>query len=224
MDDVSSSPIRLVIADDHPVVREGLRGMLTRAGMEVVGEAATGAEAVTLVARWQPDVVIMDIRMPEMDGLSAMAAIKRQSLPTSVIVLTGSTNLQQLVRSVVLGAAAYFLKGVSREELLAGVRTVASGKSLLSARDLRSVLDHVLKEDARTAPFAVGQMGTLTQREREIIGLVVQGLTNKEIADILSVSAATVRAHVEHIIAKLGVTNRTQAAVWAVRAGIVTGG
>lgn len=223
MDEPSTQPITVIVADDHPVVREGLRSILTAAGIEVVGEATTGTEAVALVLQWRPDVVIMDIRMPEMDGLSAMAALKRQSSAASVIVLTGSTNLQQLVRSVVYGAAGYFLKGISPDELVSAVQTVAKGKSLLTVHDLRNVLDHVLKEDAKTAPFAVARMGTLTGREREIIGLMVQGLTNKQIGEVLSVSAATVRAHVEHIIAKLGVSNRTQAAVWAVRAGIVTG-
>lgn len=215
--------IRVLIADDHPVVREGLRSILAAAGMEVVGEAATGAEAVELSERLRPDVLILDIRMPEMDGLSAMAAMKRHSFQPNVIVLTGSTNLQHLIRSVIYGAAGYFLKGVSREELVQAVRTVAAGQSLLRVRDLHTVLQHILKEDARTAPFAVTKMSTLTAREREILGLVVQGLTNKQIGEVLSLSPATVRAHIEHVIEKLGVSNRTQAAVWAVRAGVTSG-
>jgi len=223
MSEVSTPSIRVLVADDHPVVREGLKSILTSAGIEVVGEATTGAQAVGMCEQMRPDVLIMDIRMPVMDGISAMAALKRQASPTSVIVLTASTNLQHLIRSVICGAAGYFLKGVSCEELIAAIRSVAAGESLLKVRDLHSVLDHILKEDARTAPFAVTKMSSLTPREREILGLVVQGLTNKQIGEVLSLSAATVRAHIEHIIAKLGVSNRTQAAVWEVRAGVTTG-
>lgn len=223
MDEAAARGVRVVIADGHPVVREGLRAMLGTADLQVVGEAGTGGQVVGLVERLRPDVVVMDVRLPELDGLSAMAALKRLPFTTAVIVLTASTNLQHLIRSVVCGAAGYYLKGVSREELVAGIRAVAGGQSLLKVRDLHGVVELLLQEDARTAPFAVTRMGTLTTREREILGLMVQGLTNRQIGEILSVSAATVRAHVEHIIAKLGVSNRTQAAVWAVRAGLTSG-
>ncbi len=215
-----ASAIKVVIADDHPVVRQGLRSILDADDIEVVGEAATGTEAVALVQELEPDVILMDIRMPDMDGLQAMAAMKRNSLKTSVIVLTTYNNMQYLVRSVIYGAAAYFLKGISRDELLAAIRAVADGKLLLKVHHLRGVVERLLKEDAKLAPPAVRKASVLTAREREVLGLIVQGLTNKQIADILCVSQATVKTHVEHIISKLGVSDRTQAAVWAVRSGI----
>ncbi len=216
----NAPPIKVLIADDHPVVRQGLRSLLDADGIRVVGEAATGTEAVALVQELEPDVVLMDIRMPDMDGLAAMAAMKRLSLKTSVIVLTTYNNMQYLVRSVIYGAAGYFLKGISRDELLAAIRAVGDGKLLLKVHHLRTVIERLIKEDAKLAPPAVRKTSVLTAREREVLGLIVQGLTNKQIAEVLCVSQATVKTHVEHIISKLGVSDRTQAAVWAVRSGI----
>jgi len=213
-------PTRVLIVDDHPVVREGLRSMLAADDVEVVGEAGSGSEALTLIRELTPHVVLMDIRMPDMDGFSAMAAMKRQSLSASVIVLTTYNNMQYLIRSVIHGAAGYFLKGISRQELLNAIRAVAAGESLLKVHHLRAVMDRLMKEDARTAPLAVTKMGALTPREREILGLIVQGLTNRQIGQILAVSPATIRTHVQNIMGKLGVSDRTQAAVWAVRSGI----
>jgi len=214
------SRIRVLLADDHPVVREGLRSMLQVGDIEVVGEAATGREAVALAEQLRPDVVLMDIRMPDTDGLAAMADLKKRSLRTSVIVLTTYTNLQYLVRSVVYGAAGYFVKGVSREELLAAVRAAAGGESLLKVRHLSAVVERLVAEGAKTAPHAVAQLDALSRREREVLSLVAQGLTNEQIAEVLGLSRATVKTHVEHIIGKLGVSDRTQAAVWAARAGL----
>jgi DNA-binding NarL/FixJ family response regulator len=210
----------VLIVDDHPVVREGLRSMLAADDVEVVGEAGSGSEALALVRELSPQVVLMDIRMPDMDGFSAMAAMKRQCLSTSVIVLTTYNNMQYVIRSVIYGAAGYFLKGVSRQDLLEAIRAVAAGESLLKLHHLRAVIDRLMTEDAKTAPLAVTKMGALTRREREILALIVQGLTNKQIGQILAVSPATIRTHVQNIMAKLGVSDRTQAAVWAVRAGI----
>ncbi len=212
--------IKVVIADDHPVVRQGLRSMLAADDIDVVGEAATGKEAVELVEQLQPDVVLMDIRMPDMDGLAAMAEMKKKNARAAVIVLTTYYNVRYLVRAVIYGAAAYFLKGISREELLGAIRAVHQGESLLKIPQLRAIVDRVLKEDSKLAPAAVKKMKSLTRREREILGLVVQGLTNKQIAELLCISQATVKTHVENIIEKLGVSDRTQAAVWAVRAGV----
>jgi len=210
----------VLLADDHPVVRQGLCSMLQAPGIEVVGEAATGSETVALVERLRPDVVLMDIRMPDMDGLAAMAELKKRAICTSVIVLTTYTNLQYLVRSVIYGAAGYFMKGVSRDELLTAVRAAAGGESLLKVRHLSAVVERLVAEGAKASPHAVAQLGTLSQREREVVSLVAQGLTNEQIAEVLGISRATVKTHVEHIIAKLGVSDRTQAAVWAVRAGL----
>ena len=216
-----ASPIRVLIADDHPALRLGLRSMLAADDIEVVGEAATGAEAVTLTQQLQPDIVLMDIRMPDMDGLAAMAALKRNCSGSAVIVLTTYNNMQYLVRSVICGAAGYFLKGISREELLTAIRAVRAGQSLLKVHHLNAVVERVLREDAKTAPAAATKTAGLSAREREVLGLIVQGLTNKQIADVLCVSRATIKTHVEKLIGKLGVSDRTQAAVWAVRSGIV---
>jgi DNA-binding NarL/FixJ family response regulator len=214
------SPIRVLIVDDHPVVREGLRSMLKSEDIEIVGEAATGAEALTLIRELEPQVVLMDVRMPDMDGFAAMAAMKRQCLTASVIVLTTYNNMQYLIRAVIYGAAGYFLKGASRKELLGAIRAVAVGESLLKVHHLRAVVEQLSKEDAKTAPVGVARLGALTTREREVLGLVVQGLTNRQIGQVLAVSPATIRTHVQNIIGKLGVSDRTQAAVWAVRSGI----
>lgn len=213
--------IKVLIADDHPVVRQGLRSMLAAEGIEIVGEAGTGSEALELIRKTEPDVVLMDIRMPDMDGLAAMRMMKQNSSNTSVIVLTTYNNVQYLVRSVIYGAAGYFLKGISRKELLAAIRAVATGESLLKPHHLRTVVQRLLKESSGTAPAASSKADALTPREKEVLSLIVQGLTNAQIARILFISPATVKRHVESIIKKLGVSDRTQAAVWAVRAGIV---
>ena len=155
-----------------------------------------------------------------MVALAAMGAMKRESPDTAVIVLTTFNNVQYLIRSVIYGAAGYFLKGISREQLLAAIRAVAAGESLLKPHHLRAVLQRLLKEDAKAAPPAVGKIEALTAREREVLGLIVQGLTNEQIARVLFISRATVKTHVESILKKLGVSDRTQAAVWAVRSGI----
>jgi DNA-binding NarL/FixJ family response regulator len=216
----SPMPIKVLITDDHPVVRQGLRSMLATDDIEIVGEAASGSEAVAMTEQLTPDVVLMDIRMPDMDGLAAMAEMKKHNARAAVIVLTTYHNVRYLVRAVIYGAAAYLLKGISREELLSAVRTVAKGESLLKVHHLRAIVDRVLKEDSKLAPAAVKKMKSLTRREREILGLIVQGLTNKQIAEALCISQATVKTHVENLIEKLGVADRTQAAVWAVRAGV----
>ena len=213
-------PIRLLIVDDHPVVRQGLRSMLSTDDIEIVGEAGSGAEAVALVEKLQPDVTLMDIRMPNMDGLAAMAAMKKLSANTSVIVLTTYNNMQYLVRSVIYGAAGYFMKGIGRDDLLAAIRAVAQGQSLLQVHQLRTVIERLVREDAKAAPHAAKKLNVLTPRERETLNLVAQGLTNEQIAGILGISRATVKTHVENIIRKLGVSDRTQAAVWAVRSGL----
>jgi DNA-binding NarL/FixJ family response regulator len=215
-----SAPIRVLIVDDHPVVRQGLRSMLEADDVEIAGEAGSGAEAIALVEKLQPDVTLMDIRMPDMDGLAAMAAMKKLPVNTSVIVLTTYHNMQYLVRSVIYGAAGYFMKGIGRDELLAAIRAVAQGRSLLQVHQLRTVIERLVHEDAKAAPHAAKKLSVLTPRERETLSLVAQGLTNEQIARILGISRATVKTHVENIIGKLGVSDRTQAAVWAVRSGI----
>jgi DNA-binding NarL/FixJ family response regulator len=215
-----TAPIRVLIVDDHPVVRQGLRSMLEADDIEVVGEAGSGAEAIALVEKLEPAVTLMDVRMPDMDGLAAMAAMKKLPVSTSVIVLTTYNNMQYLVRSVIYGAAGYFMKGISRDELLAAIRAIAQGKSLLQVHQLRTVIERLVREDAKAAPHAAKKLDVLTPRERETLNLVAQGLTNEQIGRVLGISRATVKTHVENILGKLGVSDRTQAAVWAVRSGI----
>jgi DNA-binding NarL/FixJ family response regulator len=156
----AKAPIRVLVVDDHPVVRQGLRSMLAAEDIEVVGEAGSGADAVALVEKLAPDITLMDIRMPDMDGLSAMAAMKRLPVKTSIIILTTYNSMQYLVRSVIYGAAGYFMKGISRDELLAAVRAVAQGQSLLQVNQLRTVIERLVREDAKAAPHAVKKLAS----------------------------------------------------------------
>ncbi len=194
--------------------------MLQADDIKVVGEAKTGSEAILLAEALEPDVTLMDIRMPDMDGLAAMAAMKRRSLKTSVIIITTYSSVQYLVQAVICGAAGYFMKGISRDQLLGAIRAVAAGESLLQVSHLRSVVERLSEEDLKTDALGGKPLKLLTRREREVLGLVAQGLTNKQIAGVLGVSRSTIKTHVEHIIGKLGVSDRTQAAVWAVRSGV----
>ena len=209
--------IRVMLVDDHPVVREGLRSMLDGPEVEVVGEAASGLEAIVVAERVSPDVILMDVRMPEMDGLSAMAAVKRARPQTSVLVLSTYDNIEYIIRAVVGGASGYLLKGTSRQKIIAAIRAVADGETLLAPRHLHAVVSRAVHEgeSTRGSPRAGAQ--PLTPRELEVVKLLVEGLTNKQIAGILGVSASTIKTHVQSIIRKLGVSDRTQAAVWAVR-------
>lgn len=214
-------PTRVVIADDHAMVRDGLRGMLASDRMlQVVGEASTGAEAVDLAHRLKPDLILMDIRMPDMDGLAATRRIKEEIPDTSIIMITIYDNPDYLLEAISAGAAGYLLKDVSRFELLQTIRIVVEGGSFLnqelmtkSLRQLATRRDPLQQE---RGPFE-----RLTPREQDVLKLLAQGLSNKEIAAQLVVSVATVKTHVEHIIQKLHVSDRTQAAVTAVRQGLL---
>lgn len=213
--------IRVIVVDDHPVVREGLCSMLDSPEIEVVGEAASGLEAVVVAERTGPDVILMDVRMPEMDGLSAMAAIKRVCPQTSVLVLSTYDNVEYIIRAVVGGASGYLLKGTGRQKIIAAIKAIAEGETLLAPQHLHAVVSRALRESdqVRDRPHAGTQ--PLTPRELEVVKLLVEGLTNRQIADLLGVGASTIKTHVQSIIRKLGVSDRTQAAVWAVRDGMV---
>lgn len=210
---------RLVIADDHELTRAGLRNMLARErGIEVVGEAADGRAAIEACRRLHPDLVLLDVRMPEMDGLTATQAIKAAFPEISVIILTFHENPEYLFQAIKAGAAGYLLKDTTRAELVYAIRQVLRGDSILTAEVARTLLlrlsDESTHKDARrTSP--------LTPRELEVLALVVQGKTNRQIAEILTISPGTAKIHVEHIIGKLGVSDRTQAAVHAVQVGLV---
>jgi NarL family two-component system response regulator LiaR len=201
--------IRVVIADDHAVVRQGLRTFLDlQDDMEVVGEAADGAEAVELAERLEADVVLVDLVMPGVDGLEALRALRERAPAARAIVLSSFIDDDKLFPAVRAGAAGYLLKDVQPQELVAAIRTVHSGGALLHPKVASRLLEELTSDP-------------LTPREREVLGLIGRGMANKVIARELNLSEKTVKAHVSNILAKLGVSDRTQAALYAVRAGLV---
>jgi NarL family two-component system response regulator LiaR len=208
--------IRVLVADDHAVVREGLRTFLgLQEGIEVVGEAADGEAAVREAERLQPDVVLMDLVMPRRDGAEAMRELRRRLPRSRVIVLTSFTDDERLLPAIQAGAAGYLLKDVEPSELARAVRAAHAGEALLDPAVAARLVD------ALAQPAGEPPAERLTPREREVLALISRGLSNKRIARELGVSEKTVKAHVGHVLAKLGVTDRTQAAVHAVRAGLV---
>lgn len=205
--------IRLLISDDHPVVRVGISGMLSgEEDFEVVGEATNGVEAVSLANRFKPDVILMDLRMPEMDGVEAISRIKAQSPEINVLVLTTYESDADVLRALERGATGYMLKDAPREDLFEAIRATAEGKSPLSP-DVAARLVHRVREPAEEL---------LSSREIEILELVAGGASNKEIAKQLWISDTTVKSHVLHIFNKLEVTDRTSAVTAALRRGIIS--
>lgn len=216
------SPITVFIVDDHPMVRAGLQALLNSRSVDVVGESATGNEAVERVKELKPDVILMDIRMPDMDGLEATQLIKQEVPATSVIIITSYESKDYLRRAIEAGASGYMLKGMSKDSLIEAIRLVKSGGSLVDARLLAEMLQEMgLRGDSRRGDYGV-LAEALAPRERDVLQLVVQGLTNKEIAQEMQYSVGTVKNVVQRIIEKLGASDRTQAAVLAVRAGLDT--
>jgi DNA-binding NarL/FixJ family response regulator len=203
--------IRIVLVDDHAVVRTGLAQLLDGSeGIEVVGAAATGAEAVVVVRDTRPDVVLMDLQMPEMDGVAATRRLLAESPGTQVLVLTSYSDAERIVAALDAGAVGYLLKDADPEEIISGVRAVSRGESPLHPRAARTLLT------ARSASPTSG----LTPRELEVLGLVRAGLANKQIARRLGISERTVKAHLTSTFARIGVVDRTQAALWAERHGV----
>jgi DNA-binding NarL/FixJ family response regulator len=221
---------RVVIVDDHDLARAGLRDLLSaEPSVKIVGEASNGQEALTLCRELLPDVVLMDIRMPEMDGLDATRAIKDAHPRISVLLLTMHADPDYLFKGLKAGAAGYVLKEAPQEELISALQRVVSGDSPLdpnlSADLLRRLVDD-LKERGAVSPKLANRRPTLsieqlTPRELEIAGYLKLGWTNRRIAEELVVSPGTVKNHVEHIMAKLGVSDRTQAVVRALELGII---
>jgi len=209
---------RVAIADDHPVVREGLVAMLeTEPDFQVVGTATTGAEAVALVARTDPDVMLLDLELPELDGVAVLRRLVAEDARVRVIVFTVFDTDERIIAAVEAGAAGYLLKGAPRAELFAAVRTVAAGGSLLASVASSAVLRRVRGELPPGGP-------SLTPREREVLETLARGLGNKQIAAELGVSERTVKFHVSSLFAKLGAGNRTEAVTIAARAGLVSVG
>ena len=204
--------IRVVIADDHAVVRHGLRQLLsTFAGVELVGDAADGETAVTLCAERRPDVVLMDLEMPGVDGVEATRRIKRDVPAVAVVVLTSFSDRDRIMRALDAGAVGYLLKDVEPEELEKAIESAARGDSPLDPRAARMLL---------RARQAAAPADSLSEREREVLLMVADGLSNKQIARQLSISEKTVKAHLTSVFRTIGVTDRTQAALWAERNGL----
>ena len=215
-----TNPLSVVLADDHAIWRGGVRSLLEDTEFHIVGEAASGREAVQIARELKPDIVLLDIRMAGGDGLEALSKIKSELPRTAVVMLTTYDNPTYLARAVAGGAAGYLLKGIALDEFLESLRAIAGGEMLLSREELSRSLGSL---DARTTDSAQ-LIQPLSQRETQVLQLLATGLSNREIAAILVIAESTVKTHVEHIIGKVGVSDRVQAAVWAARQGLVDSG
>jgi len=205
--------IRIIIADDHPVVREGLAGMLAgQPDLEVVAQAEDGAQAVALWAQHQPDVLLMDLRMPGMDGVQAIEAIQAQRPSAPILVLTTYDSDADIVRAIEAGATGYLLKDTPREELFRAIRAVARGESVLASAVATRLMTRM------RAPAEEN----LSSREIEVLQLVAKGNNNRDIGKALHISTATVKTHLIHIFDKLGVSDRTAAVTAALEKGIIS--
>lgn len=205
-------PVRIVIADDHPVVRTGLEGMLSaQPEFDVVGQAADGAEASRLATRLKPDVVLMDLRMPEVDGVAAIKEIKAQNPEVHVLVLTTYDSDADILRAVEAGATGYMLKDAPRDELFRAIEAASKGEPLLAPR----VADRLMRR------MREPERDKMSGREIEILELVARGKSNKDVAKTLHISEATVKTHLIHTFSKLGVDDRTAAVTAALERGIL---
>ncbi|MEN6493523.1 MAG: response regulator transcription factor [Thermoguttaceae bacterium] len=208
--------IKLLIADDHEVIRTGLASLLAGSNIEIIAQAANGKEAVSLAEQHRPEVILLDIRMPDGDGLATLEKLRAKVPESRVVMLSTYDNPTYIARAVALGASDYVLKGSSREDLITTIEAAAAGESPSRAGELRRVagamkIRQVIDDD--DVP--------LTQRETQVLRHVALGLSNKEIGRSLEISVETVKEHVQNILRKIAVSDRTQAAVWAVRKGLV---
>ncbi|MEU5637813.1 response regulator [Streptomyces rishiriensis] len=207
--------IKVLLVDDHQVVRRGLRTFLeVQDDIEVVGEAADGAEGVALAEQLRPDVVLMDVKMPGMDGVEALRRLRELANPARVLIVTSFTEKRTVVPALRAGAAGYVYKDVDPDALAGAIRSVHAGHILLQPE----VAGALLSQDE--ANSGQGRGGSLTEREREVLGLIADGRSNREIARALILSEKTVKTHVSNILMKLDLADRTQAALWAVRHGV----
>jgi DNA-binding NarL/FixJ family response regulator len=204
--------IRVLVADDHGVLRDGLaRVIAAQPDLEVAGEAANGAEAVERCRALRPDVVLMDLEMPVLDGIEATRRIATEATAAAVLVLTSFSDRRRIVAALDAGAVGYLLKDAAAEDVVRGIRAAAAGGSPLDPRAARSLLD------AASAP---DPLDALSAREREVLGLLLEGLPNKLIARRLGISEKTVKTHLTHVFRAIGVTDRVQAVLWAERQGL----
>lgn len=208
--------IRILLVDDHTVVRQGLRMFLSLdRELEIIGEAADGVEAVAQAQRLRPDVVLMDLLMPRMDGIAATAVIRRELPDTEVIALTSVLEDEKVIGAIKAGAIGYLLKDTQPDELCRAIKAAAAGQVQLSPQAAARLMREVRAPESPDS---------LTERETDVLRLLAQGLSNKEIAQTLTIGEKTVKTHVSNILAKLSVPSRTQAALYAVRIGLVTMG
>jgi DNA-binding NarL/FixJ family response regulator len=217
-------PIRVAISDDHPVVRQGLRSFLEAQGVEVVGEAADGDEAVRLVERTQPDVLLTDVVMPGVDGIEAIRRLRAAGSSVGILVLTSFSGAEQVIPAIQAGADGYMLKDAGPDALDGAIRAVHRGEPLLAPEAAAVVMAKVAgTADAATAAGAGSvhpELERLTAREREVLAGLGRGLSNRQLAAELYVSEKTVKTHVSNVLAKLRLGDRTQAALFAVRVGL----
>jgi DNA-binding NarL/FixJ family response regulator len=208
--------VTVMLVDDHAIWRGGVRSMLEDTEFQVVGEAASGKEALEVARALRPQLTLLDIRMAGGDGLDALQALKREHPQMAVVMLTTYDNPTYMARAVAGGAAGYLLKGVEQEEMLSALRAVAEGETLLNPQELVRSLRGISEAAADSGDLIV----PLTEREQEVLRLLATGLSNRDIAAVLFVAESTVKTHVEHLLGKLGVSDRVQAAVWAARHGL----
>lgn len=210
------TPIRIVVADDHPIVRAGIVGLLeSEPGLEVVGEAADGAEAVAVAASERPDLVLMDLRMPRLDGAGATARIVAEAPGTRVLVLTTYETDDHILAAIEAGASGYLLKAAPQAEIVAGIRAVAAGETVLAPSIAAKLVSRVRADAASVAP------PSLSPRELEVLRLVAEGRSNPEIARALFIGEATVKTHLLHVFEKLEVNDRTRAVTRAMELGLI---
>jgi NarL family two-component system response regulator LiaR len=217
---VIANTIRVAIVDDHGIVRQGLRALLSKSDMEVIGEAECGPQAVQLAQKYQPDVMLLDIRMKGGDGLQCLPQIQSVSPQTKVIMLTTYANPGYLARSIHDGAVGYLSKDIDPNQVVRAVRAVAMGEELIDRNLLKMALSASIDNSPPQPEPGELPVEELSDREIDVLRLVAAGLSNAAIADTLNVSLSTVKTHVRHILEKLHVSDRTQAALWAVRNNI----
>jgi DNA-binding NarL/FixJ family response regulator len=208
--------IKLLVCDDHEVIRTGLASLLAGTDIEIVGEAATGKETLKQAAKLKPDVILLDIRMPDGDGLTVLEKLRSKVPAVKVVMLSTYDNPTYIARAVALGAVDYVLKGSSREDLIATIRSAATGESHSRAGVLKNIANTLKMRQALDDDDV-----PLTQRETQVLRHLALGLSNREIARSLEISVETVKEHVQNVLRKLAVNDRTQAAIWAVRKGLV---
>ena len=209
-------PIRLMICDDHEVIRTGLASLLAGTEIEIVAEAANGKDALKLAAKDKPDIILLDIRMPDGDGLATLEKLRQKSPECKVIMLSTYDNPTYIARAVALGASDYVLKGSTRDDIIATIKACAAGESPSRSGELKKIANTMKVKQAIDDDDV-----PLTQRETQVLRHVALGLSNKEIGKSLEISVETVKEHVQNILRKIAVSDRTQAAVWAVRKGLV---